>query len=77
MEYRSEAAWLPRSLKAWQPTPVFLPGESHEESGGLQSIGSQIVRHDQSDLAHTHMHAQEKEANSSLVSAKSSCLPLA
>ena len=24
--------------KAWQPTPVFLPGESHvEESGGLQT----------------------------------------
>ena len=28
---------------AWQPTPVFLPGESPwtEESGGLQSMGSQ------------------------------------
>ena len=28
----------------WQPTPVFLPGESHgwtEEPGGLQSMGSQ------------------------------------
>ena len=27
--------------RAWQPTPVFLPGESlwTEESGGLQSIG--------------------------------------
>ena len=31
--------------KAWQPTPVFLPGESHgkEEPDGLQSIGSQRV----------------------------------
>ena len=37
--------------RAWQPTPVFLPGESHgqrslawiEESGGLQSTGSQRV----------------------------------
>ena len=31
--------------RAWQPTPAFLPGKSHaqEESGGLQSIGSQRV----------------------------------
>ena len=34
--------------KAWQPTPVFLAGESPwtEEPGGLQYIGSQRVRHD-------------------------------
>ena len=33
--------------RKWQPTPVFLPGESHgEEPGGLQSRGSQSVRHD-------------------------------
>ena len=34
--------------RAWQPTPVFLPEESPwtEESGGLQSTGSQRVRHD-------------------------------
>ena len=32
----------------WQPTPVFLPGESHgqEDPGGLQSSGSQKVGHD-------------------------------
>ena len=38
---------LGRSL-AWQPTPVFLPGETPqtEEPGGLQSMGSQRVRHD-------------------------------
>ena len=31
----------------WQPTPVFLPGESPwtEEPGGLQSMQSQRVRH--------------------------------
>ena len=31
--------------RKWQPTPVFLPGESPwtEESGGLQSMGSQKV----------------------------------
>ena len=29
--------------RKWQPTPVFLPGESPwtEETGGLQSMGSQ------------------------------------
>ena len=34
--------------RAWQPTPVFLPGESlcTEEPGGLQSIGLQRVQHD-------------------------------
>ena len=33
---------------AGQPTPMFLPGESPwtEEPGGLQSMGSQWVRHD-------------------------------
>jgi len=33
--------------RAWQPTPVFLPGESlwTEEPGGLQSMGSQRVGH--------------------------------
>ena len=34
--------------RAWQPTPIFLPGESPwtEEPGGLQSMTSQRVRHD-------------------------------
>ena len=34
--------------RAWQPIPVFLPGESPwtEESGGMQSMGSQRVGHD-------------------------------
>ena len=34
--------------RAWQPTPVFLPGESpwSEEPGGLQSMGSQRVGQD-------------------------------
>ena len=33
--------------RAWQPTPVFLPGESPrtEGPGGLQSMGSQRVGH--------------------------------
>ena len=34
--------------RAWQPTPVFLPGKSPwtEEPGRLQSMGLQRVRHD-------------------------------
>ena len=42
--------------RAWQPTPVFLPGKSQgqEELGGLQSIGWQRVRHNWSDWACTH-----------------------
>ena len=34
--------------RAWQPTPVFLPGESPrtEEPGGLPSMGSQRVGQD-------------------------------
>ena len=33
--------------RAWQPTPVFWPGESRQEKpGGLQSIESQRVGHD-------------------------------
>ena len=39
--------------RKWQPTPVFLPGESQgmEEPGGLLSMGSHKVGHDRSDLA--------------------------
>ena len=35
--------------RAGQPTPVFLPGESHGQkslAGYIQSIGLQRVRHD-------------------------------
>ena len=39
--------------RKWQPTPVFLPGESQGmgEPGRLSSMGSHRVRHDWSDLA--------------------------
>ena len=42
--------------KAWQPTPVFLPGESlwPEEPGGLQSMGSQS---DMTEWLSTHVAA--------------------
>ena len=40
--------WEDPRRKAWQPTPIFLPGESPwtEEAGGPQSIGSQRVGRD-------------------------------
>ena len=40
--------------RTWQPTPVYLPGESPwtEEPGGLQSMRLQRVGQDSSDLAH-------------------------
>ena len=42
--------------RKWQPTPVFLPGESqgrgsHQAAGGLPSLGSHRVGHGWSDLA--------------------------
>ena len=41
--------------RTWQPTPVFLPGESPqtEEPGRLQSMGSQRVGHNW-ETKHTH-----------------------
>ena len=40
--------WEDPLKKEWQPTLVFLPGESPwiEEPGGLQSIGLHRVGHD-------------------------------
>ena len=47
--------WVGKILwrRAWQPIPVFLPGESPwtDKPGRLQSIGLQRVRHNWSDLA--------------------------
>ena len=39
--------------RKWQPTPVFLPGESQGQGSlvGLLSVGSHRVGHDWSDLA--------------------------
>ena len=38
--------------RKWQPTPVFLPGESQgREPGGLPSVGSHRVGHNWGDLA--------------------------
>ena len=39
--------WEDPWRRSWQPTPVFLPGEylQTKEASGLESIGSQRVRH--------------------------------
>ena len=44
--------------RAWQPTPVYLPGESSwtEDPGELQSIRSQRVGHDWSNLVGKWMY---------------------
>ena len=45
-----QETWIGKTpwRKAWQPTPIFLPGESPwtEESGGLEFMGSQRVGRD-------------------------------
>ena len=41
--------------RGWQPTPVFLLGESMDRgTSGLQFMGSQRTGHDWSNLAHMH-----------------------
>ena len=50
---------LPHGRRKWQPTPVFLPGESHGQRSLVLSIGSHRVGDNWSDLA--CMHALEKE----------------
>ena len=45
--------------RAWQLTPVFLPGEFHGQrslAGYIQSMRWQRVEHDRNDLAHTQIH---------------------
>ena len=42
--------------RAWRPTPIFLPGESHGQKGlvSYRPIGSQRVGHNWSDFASKH-----------------------
>ena len=51
--------------RKWQPTPVFLPGESQEwwEPGGLPSMGSHRVWYDWSDLAAAARHLLESHSS--------------
>ena len=48
--------------RAPQPTPVFLPGEVHEQRNlvGYQFIVSQRVRHDWGNSTHTHTRVWKK-----------------
>jgi len=55
--------WVGRIVwrRKWQLTPVFLPGKSPwtQKPGGLQSVGSQRVRH---DLPPEHEHKDSLES---------------
>ena len=44
-----------------EPTLEFMPGESHVKIGGLQSMGSQRVRHDRANNTHTQEHIHIRE----------------
>ena len=46
--------------RAWQHTPVFLPGESHRQRS---LVASQRVRHDWSDLPCTSTHILDRHTN--------------
>ena len=54
--------------RKWQPTPVFLPGESQGrgEPGGLPSMGLHRVGHDWSDLSAAAVAAVEDNYHLSL-----------
>ena len=53
--------------RVWQPTPVFLPGESlwTEEPGGLQPMGSKRARH---GWATNHSKAHASKYNTLIIS---------
>ena len=67
--------------RKWQPTPVFLPGESEgREPGGLLSMGSHRVGHDWRDLEEEIIQSQIFIQKEGLLAATpsskvSSCLP--
>ena len=49
--------------KAWQPIPVFLPGDLHQQRspmGGLRSIKSQRIGHEVTTHTHTHIHTPKR-----------------
>ena len=49
---------LSQVRKKWQPTPVILPGEFHEQKSlaGYKSMGLQRVRHDWATLYTHHLN---------------------
>ena len=63
--------------RAWQPTPLFLPGESTwtEEPKGLQSTGSQRVGHHWNDLACRVAETGGANILDSRLPSKTVCIP--
>ena len=55
--------------RQWQSTPVFLPGEfqGRGKPGGLPSMGSHRVGHDQSDLATAEAKMYARKKNKTLL----------
>ena len=53
---RLSLGWKILWRRAQQPTPVFFPGESTVETGGLQSRGLWRVGHNWSDLEAMHKY---------------------
>ena len=56
----SERPWVGKIpwRRAWRPTPVFLPGESHRQSSleGYSPRGSQRNMAEVTQHTHTHTH---------------------
>ena len=42
--------------RKWQPTPVFLPGESHGESGAWQATVHGVAESGMTEYTHAHTH---------------------
>ena len=62
--------------RAWQPSPVFLPGESMDRRGWRATVGPQRVQHDGSDLASMDKAAAAAAAAKSLQSCPTLCDPI-
>ena len=57
--------------RAWQPTPVFLSGETHGQRnlvGYIQSMGCQRVGHNEvTEHTHTHTHTHTRTLSRHLI----------
>ena len=49
--------------RAWQPNPIFLPGESHGQGSmvGCSSQGHKRIRHDLATEQHHHPFQEDKK----------------
>ena len=57
-EFDSWVAKIPWR-RAWQPTPVFLPGESHGQKSLVGYSPWGLKESDMSEQPSTHMHARQ------------------